>query len=183
MINDRFISDLFFPFHFLLKCKWHTLLYLFQGYKEHLLAFPLLVLESSTHSQPESFTVNPYLHFARCFQIVGMFCSSYVWPLWNRRMLLLCSLVETVIFAFPWWHMFGRELSLLVVSEFWAVSRSKHNRISKITALRAQYLFPEELNPSKSRDSKYSISYCFFFLKQKSFTVNFGLLTTIEFWE
>ena len=78
--------------------------------------------------------------------------------------------------------MFGRELSLLVVSEFWAVSRSKHNRISKITALRAQYLFPEELNPSKSRDSKYSISYCFFFfLKQKSFTVNFGLLTTIEF--
>lgn len=137
------------------------------------LAFPLLVLESNTHSQPESFAVNPCLHFARCFQIVGMFCSSCVWPLWNRPMLLLCSLVENIIFVFPWWHMFGRGLSLLVVCEFWAVSRSKHNIISKTTALRAQYLFPEELNPSKSRDSKYSMSY-WFFLNQKSLQLTLG---------
>ena len=141
------------------------------------LAFPLLVLESSTHSQPESFAVNPCLHFARCFQIIDLFCSSCVWPLWNRRMLLLCSLLENAIFVFPWWHMFGRGLSLLVVREFWAVSRSKHDIISKTTALRARYLFPEELNPRKSRDSKYSISY-WFFLKAKIFTVNFGLLSS-----
>ena len=31
---------------------------------------------------------------------------------WNRWTLLLCSLVDNVIFIFPWWHMFGKELSL-----------------------------------------------------------------------
>ena len=45
---------------------------------EHLLVFAVSVLESSTHSQPESFAVNPCLHFARGFQIIGMFCSSCV---------------------------------------------------------------------------------------------------------
>ena len=51
---------------------------------------------------------------SRCFQIIGMFWSSCVWPLWNRQMLLLCSLVDNVIFIFPWWHMFGKELSLQI---------------------------------------------------------------------